>query len=117
MSADVFTDFDFATLDSVDGEGVLMLVPNPGHHEAGDFGLADDGIVSLRPPRLTYGGVARMAPSLFNGLSPGRRALRPVLEAAIQREALKGLCYDGIWSDIGTPERLAEIENRLSEKD
>ncbi|MGI9259533.1 MAG: nucleotidyltransferase family protein, partial [Gammaproteobacteria bacterium] len=105
VSADVYTDFDFATLDTVDAEGVLMLVPNPSHHELGDFGLSDDGIVSLKPPRLTFGGVAKMARSLFDGLSPGRRALRPVLEAAIHRAALKGVRYDGIWSDVGTPER------------
>ncbi|MGI9258533.1 MAG: mannose-1-phosphate guanylyltransferase, partial [Gammaproteobacteria bacterium] len=117
VSADVYTDFDFATLDLADAEGVLMLVPNPSHHELGDFGLSDDGIVLLKPPRLTYGGVAKMAQSLFDGLSPGRRALRPVLEAAIHRSALKGVRYDGIWSDVGTPERLVEIENRLSESD
>ena len=94
-----------------------MLVPNPAHHEDGDFGLSDDGIVSSSAPRLTFGGVARMAPSLFEGLPPGRRALRPVLEAATDRAALKGVRYDGVWSDVGTPDRLAEIEGRLLDSD
>jgi N-acetyl-alpha-D-muramate 1-phosphate uridylyltransferase len=47
-------------------------------------------------------------PALFAGLRPGRRALRPVLEAAIDRGLLGGMPYDGDWIDIGTPERLIE---------
>ncbi len=117
VSADIYTDFDFATLAPVEAEGVLVLVSNPAHHEHGDFGLLDDGTVSLQPPRLTFAGVAKMAPSLFDGLVPGRRALRPVLEASIRREAFKGIRYDGIWSDVGTPERLAELERRLAATD
>ena len=117
VSADIYTDLDFSALASIDADGVLMLVPNPAHHAAGDFGLTGDSIVSLQPPRLTYGGVAKMAPSLFDGLPSGRRALRPVLEAAIRRRALKGLRYNGIWSDVGTPARLAELEHRLGGTD
>jgi len=46
-------------------------------------------------------------PNLFAGLAPGRRPLKPVLDAAIARGELRGLCFDGLWIDVGTPERLA----------
>ena len=113
VNADVFTDFDFATLHCGRREGFVMLVANPPHHAQGDFGLASSGAVTVTPPLLTYGGVAMFAPVLFDGFEPGRRPLRPILDAAIQRGALKGFRHAGIWQDVGTAERLAEIRRQL----
>src|SRR5690606_33749037 len=106
VNADVLTDFDPATL-SAAPESTLVLVPNPPHNARGDFGLDADGYVSQQGPLLTYGGIAKLDPELFAGLLPGRRPLKPVLDAAIERRRLKGLRYDGRWLDVGTPERLA----------
>ncbi len=113
VNADVFTDFDFATLRCGQCDGFVMLVPNPPHHAQGDFGLTSSGAVTVRPPLLTYGGVAMFAPALFDGFEPGRQPLRPILDAAIRRGALEGFRYTGIWHDVGTPERLAEIREQL----
>ncbi|HVS25634.1 MAG TPA: mannose-1-phosphate guanylyltransferase, partial [Gammaproteobacteria bacterium] len=66
----------------------------------------ESGVVTQLEPRLTYGGVAVLDASLFAGLPPGRRPLKPVLDAAIARGALRGQFYDGVWIDVGTPERL-----------
>jgi N-acetyl-alpha-D-muramate 1-phosphate uridylyltransferase len=109
VNSDVYTDLDFAAFAAqAAGRSTLLLVPNPAHNARGDFGLDEDGSVTLREPRLTYGGVAVLDTKLFDGYPPGRRALKPVLDAAIERGDLRGQFYDGVWIDVGTPERLEE---------
>ena len=109
VNSDVYTDLDFAAFAAqAAGRSTLLLVPNPAHNERGDFGLDEDGSVTVREPRLTYGGVAVLDTKLFDGYPPGRRPLKPVLDAAIAREELRGQFYDGVWIDVGTPERLEE---------
>jgi MurNAc alpha-1-phosphate uridylyltransferase len=109
VNSDVFTDLDFAAFRAHTARrSTLLLVPNPAHNPLGDFGLDEDGTVTLVEPRLTYGGVAVLDTALFTDLAPGRRALKPVLDAAIGRGALRGQFYDGVWVDVGTPERLEE---------
>jgi MurNAc alpha-1-phosphate uridylyltransferase len=107
-NADVLTDFDFEELALDGAEGQIVLVPNPAHHARGDFALGVDGFVGSQGERLTYAGIALLHPRLFAGLPPGRRPLKPILDAAIARGTLRGLRHDGLWIDVGTPERLAE---------
>lgn len=106
VNADVITDLDFAAWRRERTVSTLLLVPNPPHNRNGDFGLDATGRVAASPPLLTYGGVATLDPALFAGFAPGRRPLKPVLDAAIARGALAGVCYEGLWMDVGTPERL-----------
>jgi MurNAc alpha-1-phosphate uridylyltransferase len=106
VNSDVLTDFDFAVLARA-ARSTLVLVPNPGHHPRGDFGLDQAGAVTAAPPLSTYGGIALLEPALFAAFAPGRKPLKPVLDAAIARGALRGIRYDGLWIDVGTPERLA----------
>ncbi len=113
VNSDVFTAFDFTELRSASAS-TLVLVPNPPHHARGDFGLDAAGRVTALPPLLTYAGIAVLEPALFASLARGRRPLKPVLDAAIERGALHGRRYDGTWLDVGTPERL-EAARRASE--
>jgi len=108
VSADVVTDFDFSTLRCEQCLGCLVMVPNPLHHPQGDFGLTETGALSPDPPFLTYSGIAMLDPALFRGLAAGHRPLRPILDAAIARRALRGAFYEGLWQDAGTTERLLE---------
>jgi len=108
VNSDVFTDFDFRVLVAGPRVPTLVLVPNPQHHARGDFGLDAAGFVSATPPLSTYAGVAVFDPRSFGGLVPGRRPLKPWLDAAIARRELKGLAFSGLWLDVGTPERLEE---------
>jgi MurNAc alpha-1-phosphate uridylyltransferase len=109
VNSDVYIDLDFAAFASrAGGRSTLLLVPNPAHNARGDFGLDEDGSVTVQEPRLTYGGVAVLDTKVFAALAPGRRPLKPVLDAAIERDALRGQFYDGIWIDVGTPERLED---------
>jgi MurNAc alpha-1-phosphate uridylyltransferase len=118
VNADVLTDFDPSALrldgaHSADGavgadcaDGALLLVPNPDHNPRGDFALDARGRVRAEGTKLTYGGNALLTPALFASCAPGPRPLKPVLDAAIARGALRGMRYDGPWIDVGTPGRL-----------
>ncbi len=109
VNSDVYTDLDLrAFAAQAAGRSTLLLVPNPAHNARGDFGLDEDGSVTVQEPRLTYGGVAVLDAKLFDGLSPGRRPLKPVLDLGVERGELRGQFYDGVWIDVGTPERLEE---------
>jgi len=108
VNADVYADFDFRRLIDADHDNALVLVPNPSHH-AGDFGLTESGLITQAPPLLTYAGLSVLSPGLFAGFAPGRLALRTVLDAAIAAAALGGILHDGVWEDVGTPERLERV--------
>lgn len=106
-NADVVSDFDFSGLGSLEDSGTLVLVPNPAHHPAGDYGIDDRLRLNLDVPRYTFSGISLLSPALFTGLAPGRRSLGQVFEPAITAGKLSGLMHSGLWVDVGTPERLA----------
>ena len=106
VNADVFSDFDLASLAVRRGLGELVLVPNPEHKVEGDYGIDAESIVSHDPPLLTFAGISLLTPELFAGLGRGRRPLTEVFDRAIAKGALGGRVHDGLWIDVGTPERL-----------
>ena len=115
VSADIFTDLDFARLPPEPAAlAHLVLVPNPAHHPQGDFALAGD-LVALQGQRLTYGNVGIYRPEFFAGCTPGRFPLVEPLRRAISRGAVRGELFTGRWSDVGTPGRLAELNARLAQ--
>lgn len=122
VNADVCTDYDFSPLVAA-GRGLpgedalahLVLVPNPPHHPAGDFGLAAGRITVDGKPRHTFSGIGAYHPALFAGVAPGSKArLANLLHAGIARQQVTGELYPGYWQDVGTPERLAEAGRRLA---
>jgi MurNAc alpha-1-phosphate uridylyltransferase len=122
VNSDVVTNFDFGRLvqrapdHEGDPEGLLgtlVLVPNPRHHRDGDYGIDSQGRITMHGPRLTYAGVSLLHPDLFRGHPPGRAPLRPVFDSAVRAGRLAGLRYDGLWIDVGTPERLEYARRRL----
>jgi MurNAc alpha-1-phosphate uridylyltransferase len=120
VNADVYCECDFSRLTTVPlGERLayLVLVPNPPHRQKGDFSLRA-GIVGDEPaPRYTYAGIAVMSPALVASVTPGHKApLAPFLYEAAARGRLGGELYQGLWQDVGTVERLAELERQLREK-
>ena len=106
VNADVVCDFELAKLQTPEGLGRLVLVSNPDHHRRGDYGLDGDGRLIDAEPRLTYSGISLLDPALFAGLAPGRRQLGSVFLKAIAERQLMGLVHEGLWFDVGTPERL-----------
>ncbi len=121
INGDIWTDYPLRLLRSkvLSPEVLahLVLVENPPQHPLGDFALAADGVVSERVSAqlqgLTYTGLALFQPQFFAGAEPGKLRLRPLLDAAIAARAVSGEYYPGQWSDIGTPQRLAELDATL----
>ncbi|EHK62967.1 N-acetylmuramate alpha-1-phosphate uridylyltransferase MurU [Achromobacter arsenitoxydans] len=94
----------------------LLLVDNPAHHPDGDFFLAADGRVHAQgEPRLTFAGVGVYHPSLFADVPRGAAApLAPLLRQAMGRELARGARHAGRWTDVGTPQRLADLDAELA---
>jgi MurNAc alpha-1-phosphate uridylyltransferase len=131
VNGDIWTDFDFDGLPlDPSGDAHLVLVDNPAHHPAGDFALDEDLVRSDGPvhggsPRLTFSGIGVYRPALLDrwrtivGDIPGARAtpprfkLAPLLRAAMADERVTGEHHRGGWTDVGTPQRLAELDARL----
>ena len=112
VNGDTFTDLDFSRL-AIAPEALahLVLVPNPSHHPRGDFALRDAAVVDQGEPRLTYSGIGIFRPELFANCAPGRFPLLPLLQAAIAARRLAGERYEGAWTDVGTVERLAALND------
>ena len=118
INADIFSNFDYAKLKLIElnnsSDGHLVLVRNPEHNQAGDFGLLDNDCLAANSDILyTFSGIAVYHPKFFNGIESGiKMQLLPLLKSAISKSLIKGELFKGIWSDIGTPERLEIINKR-----
>ena len=120
VNSDIWCDFDFSRLKDVRLEARLahlVLIPNPAFHPAGDFTL-QRGLIGNGPaPRYTYAGISVLSPRLVDGVAAGQKAqLAPLWRAAADRGEVSGELYEGYWSDVGTPERLAELKARLERR-
>jgi len=101
----------------------LWLVPNPAHNPRGDFGLSDQGLALNLPkddpaPRYTFSTIGLYRKALFEspwcGIASGnpngvRAPLAPLLRRGMDAQRISAELYSGEWADIGTPQRLAEI--------
>lgn len=117
VNGDVWTDIDFASLEIDDtDEARLVLVGNPSHNRQGDFSLLSGRVESGgQGERLTFTGIGIYRPSLFDGCEPVAFPLAPLLRRAMSRDVVSGMRHRGVWMDIGTPERLLLLDERLSE--
>lgn len=91
----------------------LLLVDNPDHHPRGDFSLNGGRVAADGEPRLTFSGLSVINPALVADEPPGAFALAPLLTAAMQQGRISGEHVAGRWVDVGTPERLAELDAYL----
>ncbi|GAA0888142.1 N-acetylmuramate alpha-1-phosphate uridylyltransferase MurU [Rhodanobacter soli] len=129
VNGDIWCDADFAALPSEPaGLAHLLLVDNPPQHPHGDFALDAQGIVhDDGDARLTFSGVGVYRQELLQGwrevigtgagteMQPPRFRLTPLLRAAMTNGAINGSHYQGAWTDVGTPQRLAQLEAELRE--
>ncbi len=116
VNGDVFSEIDFAGMNKLKNDDLawLLLVDNPEHNPRGDFALEDDRVIGQGPTMYTFSGIGIYRPALFEGVVRGSKAkLAPLLRTAMASGKVGGELYSGRWMDIGTPERLTELDRIL----
>jgi len=121
INGDIFTDYPISRLcqQIMDKDLVhLVMVPNPNHNQKGDFVLQgsriSDGVAE--GIRCTFSGMAAYRPELFKDYEPGSFPLAPILRKAMALSRASGELYEGLWTDVGTPERLSQLDAMLIHK-
>ncbi|MFA6970739.1 MAG: nucleotidyltransferase family protein [Gallionella sp.] len=129
INGDIYCDYDFsrlhervATLHSSGDAAHLVLVNNPEHHPKGDFPLHNGRIeegsnlrLTTNDLRLTFSGIGLYQPALFKDIPRGSIApLAPLLRAQISLGKVSGEHHAGLWIDVGTPQRLHELDRQIS---
>ena len=121
VNGDTFTDLDFSTIKLPQNMlAHLVLIDNPPQHPQGDFAienglLAHKSAILNTQKVLTFSGIGVYHPSLFAGIQRGEAAkLAPLLREAINESKATAEYYQGVWHDIGTPERLHALNSQLS---
>jgi MurNAc alpha-1-phosphate uridylyltransferase len=93
----------------------LYLVKNPPHHPEGDFALESFAIANHGEPRFTFSGIGVYRPELFDTVAPGTAAkLAPILREFTEQRRIGGELFRGDWTDVGTVERLEQLNAPLS---
>lgn len=127
VNGDIWSNLDYASLPRTPyGDAHLVLVDNPEHNPGGDFAIDGDGAVhSEGEQRLTFAGIGVYRPRILDGWhevigaklganeTPPRFKLAPLLRAAMVRGDVTGQHHRGRWTDVGTPERLAQLDTAL----
>jgi MurNAc alpha-1-phosphate uridylyltransferase len=126
VNGDICCDMDFSTLPhDPDALAHLVLVDNPPQHPRGDFGLDGARVTDTDMARLTFTGIGVYRPAILDGwraivgaapgsdATPPRFKLAPLLRAAMRQHAVTGVHYRGAWTDVGTPERLQQLDQAL----
>jgi N-acetyl-alpha-D-muramate 1-phosphate uridylyltransferase len=127
VNGDIYCDYDFshlltraAALANSADMAHLVLVDNPEHNLKGDFGLQDGRVLTLPPSPFplpnscTFSGIGIYQPALFAHIARGTKApLAPLLREQIAGGRVSGEHHSGIWVDVGTPQRLDELDKQL----
>lgn len=114
VNGDVFCEYDFdPSFDLRSKLAHLILVKNPQHNQKGDFGLENSLVVNKAKELWTFSGVAYYNPKIFEHINLEKAALAPLLRSLIEQQQVSGEVFEGVWKDIGTPQRLREIDEIL----
>jgi len=121
INGDIWSDLDYQLLrqkkldDNI--QALLFLVDNPQHNLDGDFHLDEHGqVLNAGNPKLTFSGIGLYSPCLFKQLKLEKQALAPILRKAMADNRVLGQHFTGSWYDIGTPQRLNELNTQLTEQ-
>jgi len=119
INGDIWTDIDLSMLpDKIDRMAHLVVVRNPAHHLEGDFSVQDSLVKEKanQQPTWTYSGMAVFRHAFFDQCKEERFPLAALLHKHIAIEQVTGEVYDGGWFDIGTRERLNDLNQLLMEQ-
>jgi len=120
VNGDIYAEFDFAHLTHqlhLPNQAHLVMVDNPPQHPSGDFAYDNGRLVESGQQKLTFSGIGVYQPAFFQSVIRGEAAkLAPLLRASIEAGLVTAEHYQGTWHDIGTPERLKQLDEQF-EKD
>jgi N-acetyl-alpha-D-muramate 1-phosphate uridylyltransferase len=115
INGDIWLDADYRNFSSqilADHDlAHLWLVNNPPQHPFGDFALNNDRVEDR--PQFTFSGVGLYRPQSFLSLELGVRKLAPLLRQWMAKHQVAGSHLNADWRDIGTPERLLQLDQAL----
>ena len=118
VNGDIWSDYPFANLVHhvpVPGGAHLILVANPAHNPGGDFALSGRDVIPAElEDTLTFSGIAVYQPDFFSGVTDSKAPLKPLLDGAISERRVSGERHNGAWVDVGTPQRLQDLDHALS---
>ncbi|MDH5710489.1 MAG: nucleotidyltransferase family protein [Gammaproteobacteria bacterium] len=116
INGDIFTDYDFNKLiqTNITSEAHLVMVENPDHNHKGDFALEGSWLKNNGEPLYTYSGIGIYSPEFFAGIANGVVALAPILKEKITQQQVSGELFTGAWTDVGTAERLQQLNDQLN---
>jgi len=117
VNGDIWCNFDFSTLKKLEppSQAHLILINNPEHNPSGDFSLQENLIKNTGKEMYTYSGIGIYSAGFFNEQSTtDALPLAPILRKKSEASLISGDIYNGLWTDVGTIQRLEELEKQLS---
>ena len=116
VNGDVWCDYEYSNANPLKDNQLahLVLVNNPEHNPDGDFAFINQTVKTEGENKLTFSGIGYYRPDLFKEFPHGKRPLAPLLRAAMDNSKISGEYFAGDWRDIGTPERLEELDQTLN---
>ena len=119
VNGDVWCDYEYSNKNPLKADKLahIILVNNPKHNPDGDFALDNQSVKNQGENKLTFSGIGYYQPALFSALPQGKRPLAPLLREAMDNDKVSGEHFTGDWRDIGTPERLEELDKLLNIQD
>ena len=117
VNGDIWCDFDFSTLAKLNHstQAHLVLVNNPDHNQKGDFALQDNLIKNTGNPMYTFSGIGVYSARFFAEQQPGPLPLAPIIRNKCKNALVSGQYHEGLWTDVGSIERLQALEEKLTE--
>lgn len=116
INGDIWTDWNYQDLPThLEDEQLahLIMVDNPVHHPDGDFGLENGRLINRGPESKTFSGIGLYRKELLAPYPQGKQVLKTFFDAAIEQKQLAGTFWDSLWTDVGTPERLHQLNQQL----
>jgi len=119
VNGDVWSDFNFSLLPLTLPKKTLahlIMVNNPTHNPEGDFALDGMALRSDGANKYTFSGIGLYHRDLFELVTEEVAPLGPLLRLAMSKNTVEGQHHGGLWTDVGTPERLATLDRSLADK-
>jgi N-acetyl-alpha-D-muramate 1-phosphate uridylyltransferase len=117
INGDICCDFDFSSIEKLNGDAQahLILVRNPEHNPEGDFSLQQGLVKNSGDSMYTFSGIGAYSPDFFAGQQSGISPLAPLIRSKCEIGLVSGQLHKGRWTDVGTLERLQQLNTEIAE--